>query len=90
MEKTIKVNEFVDKVNDMLANSTVEPEARKGIVAVADHFLHDTGNYYGFRYLRDYEVPTGHKPGINRNPDGTLPDIDTRFLDTDDTRIQFR
>jgi hypothetical protein len=52
---------------------------------MASEILHETGNYSGFRYLTEKEVPEGHLPGI-RWKDGTYP----IFAHTDHTRVEFK
>jgi hypothetical protein len=56
--RTIKVVDLIDKANKFFELS---PDSAKiDRIAVADfisQILHDTGNYAGFSYLRDYYDP---------------------------------
>jgi hypothetical protein len=90
--KTFNVEQFKNQVNDMLAQSTSEPEVRQGMIVVLERMLHDTGNYHGFRYLEISQVPEGFKPGINLDPNETgMPhtDYNLRFKDTDSSRVSY-
>ncbi len=62
---TMKVADLKDFVNHMLKNSTCSEKERDGAIQVLEHFLHVTGNYKGFIYLNECEVPIGHKAGIS-------------------------
>lgn len=89
--KTVNVAEIITSINDVLkwANST--PEYRFGQISIAENILHATGNYRGFRYLLESEVPAGHLPGMVML--GTVEDtpIELRFQEgrVDQSRIQF-
>jgi hypothetical protein len=72
--KTVPVKVMVREVNRMLRNSKCTADIRMGMCAVLDTLLHETNNYRGFQYLREDEVPKGHKPGINLNLDHGDPD----------------
>ena len=52
---------------------------------VLEDVLLDSGNYKGFRYLTEAEVPEGFKPGINSDSDNS----DTKFTNCDSTRIHY-
>ena len=86
--KTISVSSLKQKVNEMLAQSICRQE-RFGMIRVLEFTLHETGNYRGFRYLTEREVPTGELPGINVDDKGPLDDILARFQDTDCTRVEY-
>lgn len=81
--KTVLVDYLRDTVNKALATSTCGREGREAIDVILCNTLHETGNYRGFRYLTESEVPSGHLPGI-RYSDETGHWSD--FTDTDDTR----
>lgn len=87
--KTVKVDDLVEQANQMLRVSTCKPEVRQGIINFLEHFLWETGNYKGFRYLLQEEVPEGEKPGVVY--EGGLPhwNYELRFKDTDCTRVQY-
>lgn len=51
--KTMPVGDLVDKVNEMLNQSTCSPEVRQGMCAILEHVLMETNNYRGFRYRDD-------------------------------------
>ena len=90
-KKTIKVCDFVIKMNKLLANSTCDIKVRDGIIFALESVLFDTGNYAGYRYLLDTEVPAGKKnlPGVRYDEEGNLLPYQTRFLNTDDSRRQY-
>ena len=90
--KTINVDSITAQINDMIRLSTGTPEQRQGLLAAIETILHETGNYKGFRYLTQNEVPAGyHRPGINISPiDGQhFEDIVARFDNTDSTRVAY-
>ena len=86
--KTIKVEELVDFCNMLLAKSTAPSVYRNGVMVVVEHFLHETKNYTGFRYLLEVEVPADHIPGIRYQNSQGLP-YRERFENTDSTRVQY-
>ena len=87
--KTVRVEDLVDTANRLFKNSTCEPAVRQGVINFLEHFLHETGNYQGFRYLLQDEVPAGEKPGVNYLDGLPHPDYHQRFDDTDRTRVQY-
>ena len=84
--KTFNVEAFKQSINRMLAGSVIEPEGRKSMLIILEDVLMQTGNYKGFRYLTEKEVPVGHKPGINHS-DYFQPTHEELFGDTDNTRV---
>ena len=79
--KTIAVAEFKDTINDYLATSVCSADVRQGMIEALTTVLHSTGNYKGFHYLLEHDIPVGQKPGIHwvdNKPD---------FTDTDRTRV---
>ena len=89
--KTLDVVEFTAQINEVLAQSTCESGIRRGMMTALETVLHQTGNYRGFRYLVENEVPAGHAPGINTSPvDGQhLENFEARFANTDRTRVAY-
>lgn len=88
--KTIAVAEFVEMINRCLKNSICDGDIRSGMISAVEQVLHKTGNYKGFRYLLQDEVPEGERPGIIYEGDmpASYPDrFDVRK--TDSTRISF-
>ena len=83
--KTASVEYIVAQANAMLsradgpANPGLNPEFRKGIIALTERILMDTDNYKGFQYL-DSEFVREYLPGGDR-----------RVLreDYDSTRVRF-
>jgi hypothetical protein len=71
--KTINVDELRDKTNEMLAKSTCSPDVRQGTIDILEYVLHETGNYKGFRYLTEREVPDMHLPGVRYDGNNILP-----------------
>jgi len=91
MRKTFNVNEYRQAVNGMLATSECSSDVRQGMINMLEDILFQTGNYMGFRYLMQNQVPPGEKPGINVNSTGLIestPDIE-RFRFTDPTRVRY-
>jgi hypothetical protein len=89
--KTINVDSITATINDMIRLSTGTSDHRQGLLAAIETILHETGNYKGFRYLTQNEVPAGHLPGINiSHIDGQhLENYDARFENTDRTRVAY-
>jgi hypothetical protein len=86
--KTIHVEDIVKSLNWQLANEHQEHNGgRAHMMTFVEDILHKTGNYRGFRYLEQHEVPVNCKPGI-RHP--VVPgNDDKRFWDTDPTRVKY-
>lgn len=89
--KTFNVTDFQDYVNGVLANSTTSPDGRQGLMNALEHVLFASGNYKGFKYLWQRDVPSGELPGIHINETGTVEGTPTeeRFdpAKTDRTRV---
>jgi len=79
--KTVSVDYMKDTINKLLATSYCSPDTREGMISALTELLCATGNYKGFRYLTESEVPFGLRPGI-RWVDG-----EPNFTDTDQTRV---
>lgn len=87
--KTIAVDDVVGIVNQILKNSEVDAkDVRLGASQVLHQVLMMTGNYKGFRYLRQEEVKSG-PPGINCVDGVPYPDYDKRFANTDGSRAHY-
>jgi len=87
--KTIPVERLVDYANNQLKYSVMGEDFLAGVCTMVEQALHDTGNYVGFRYLREDEVPRGHRPGIRFTCfDESLP-YPERFVDTNSYRRQY-
>lgn len=87
--RTIHVDGVKALINDRIAvNENRDPAVRQELIYVLEEILHRTGNYRGFQYLGKDEVPAGHKPGINWEPE-LFDNYDTRFKDTDPTRVRY-
>lgn len=63
-KKTFFVMDLIDAVNTANRQGKQTPEQRQGHNSLLEKVLHDTGNYSGFSYLGQSEVPAGEKPGI--------------------------
>lgn len=87
--KTISVETLRVKVNEMLAKSTCSPDIRKGMMGLLEYALHETGNYNGFSYLHQTQVPDGQLPGINSIEDNVDHSYSERFANTDETRVHY-
>ena len=93
--KTMNVEDLRNYANNQLSTSiryerqkhmieNIDAEFRKGVMAMIEAVLMDTGNYKGFRYLAVDEVPTGCTPGIRRERGA-----DNQFDETDNTRVRY-
>ena len=78
--KTIEVEAVKNKLNDMLKNGTQSKDERYGLISAIQTILMDSGNYNGFKYLDESEVPKDELPGIRPNQD---------FTNTDETRRKY-
>jgi len=87
--KTMNVNDFVIKMNDILKNSPDTPDSRlyrQGIQQAVETVLHETDNYNGFEYLSVLDLVNGETPGI-RDYDIIKKEWD--FSNTDNTRVRY-
>ncbi len=82
--KTVSVEYVIDQCNEILRRSTCNEGSRLGVIMMASEILHKTGNYKGFRYLNEEEVPEGQLPGIRWGIGGK-----PFFENTDHTRINY-
>lgn len=83
--KTFNVDEFRQKANISLFTSPPdEASCRTAVIVMLESVLMETGNYKGYRYLVEDELPVGSLPGIN-TPVEELS-IEERFANTDTTR----
>lgn len=88
-KKTIKVDDLRIAINKRIAEDEHwNPDVRQELIYVLEDILHRTGNYRGFQYLGQDEVPADHKPGINWEP-GLFEDPELRFAHTDPTRVKY-
>jgi len=85
MRKTLNVEQFKNKCNQILAESDKNVnEMRVGVIVALEEALRMTGNYQGFQYLEKRQVRDG-RPGI-RSYDKSHEE---NFKDTDDTRRRY-
>ena len=91
VKKTFKVQALLDQLNWNLANDHQPSNSGRGpMMLLVEDVLHKTGNYRGFRYLEQHEVPVGCKPGIQpKSTVGLDADATYRFLNTDPTRVRY-
>lgn len=89
--KTISVEKIVKSVNSVLASSLHSREFRFGQMMLVENILHSTGNWRGYRFLLQSEVPSGELPGMVVNGTVENTPIDIRFApgQIDTTRIQY-
>ena len=86
--KTVSIAQMVRAVNSMCrATAPDRADVRQGAMYVLEGFLHETGNYKGFRYLLANECEGA--PGVNYEGNMPHPDINLRFKDTDRTRVEY-
>lgn len=79
--KTVSVAWLLHKANTFNRLSTGEDSKgfRMGHNSFISTILQETGNYAGFRYLVDSEVPVGEKPGMVLKQEGNeFPDESRR------------
>lgn len=89
MRKTIEVSKLVDYVNAQLLNEDYgNKESRQALMSMLEHVLLETGNYAGFRYLTNNELRADTTPGVRYNGPEIL-DYPERFVNTDNTRVQY-
>ena len=90
MRKTISVEKFKTAINNCLANSTCdEPEVRHGMIFALELVLFETGNYNGYKYLPQDQVPEDVLPGVRYDLDGNILPYEKRFENTDSTRRHY-
>jgi len=82
--KTVSVDMIKAQCNLIFRTNQMSPAYRQGISELVSNILMDTGNYRGFRYLHQDEVPEDELPGIYPSDN-----YDKRFEGTDPTRIQY-
>ena len=91
--KTINVEKIKEWANEQLESERSMKDAseiavgrgyRHGIMNMIEDVLMSTGNYKGYRYLGQDEVPKGHLPGIKRNHRD-----EPVFENTDNTRVRY-
>jgi hypothetical protein len=81
--KTFLVEALKRKVNHRNRTSTCTAAARDGWNSVLSDVLMETGNYKGFRYLTQEEVPPGYEPG------GIWHEDPTKRLFPDESRREY-
>jgi hypothetical protein len=89
MRKTFNIEAFKSQINSSLANSTCTPDIRRGMIFALEHVLFEAGAYAGFRYLNQNEVRDTQLPGVRVDAAGAVLPFETRFLDTDATRVEY-
>jgi hypothetical protein len=93
MKKTFNVIEYRTMVNETLAKSTCSADMRQGMITILEDILFRTGNYKGFQFLMQNQVPVGEKPGIFVNFTGLIESTpDEERFDrnlTDSTRVRY-
>jgi len=87
--KTINVKALVNYANWQLKQSVTDQGHRRGIQTMVEQVLMESGNYRGFRYLKQDEVPQGHIPGIYMDADGKMLPYPERFEGTDTSRVEY-
>jgi hypothetical protein len=83
--KTVRIEDLRTMINSRLKDTPDSSRAeREAYSSLLESLLHETGNYNGFRYLSESELPFGSKPGI-RDLSEDVPS----FHDTDSTRVHY-
>ena len=88
-KKTIKIDQLREHVNTSLKISTDTPDMRQGKILLLEAILHLTGNYNGYRFLQQEEVPKGQLPGIRIDSDSDGITELNPFFNTDPTRVRY-
>jgi hypothetical protein len=64
-KKTIKVTDIVEQANAYLAlpeeTSGASEQFRRGVIAMVERVLFETGNYKGFNYLKSELLPESER-----------------------------
>lgn len=86
--KTADISAIKEEANRLLAGTwpANTKEFRNGVIVMLENLLWQADRYSGYRYLTNHELPGDVLPGVRYRADGTLPDYQERFLNTDDTR----
>lgn len=84
--KTVEIQPILDSVNIFLKESTDSSDRRQGNIDVINQVLFVSGNYAGFRYLTESEVPEDQLPGIRMS---SVVGVPPSFENTDSTRVHF-
>ena len=63
--KTYEIKKIVEHANKMLKLKNQTQSERQGIIFILEEILHESGNYYGWIYLRKDDLPEGVLPGID-------------------------
>ena len=86
MQQEHVIADVIEFINNELKHTTANrQDLRLGLMLAAERMLHASGNYNGFRYLTQQEVPYG-APGINYVDGQPCEDYTERFRNTDSTR----
>lgn len=85
--KTIRIDQLRDYVNTTLKISTESPDMRQGRIQLLESILQLTGNYNGYCYLTQAEVPAGQLPGIRHENEAHA--VEDKFYNTDKTRVRY-
>lgn len=87
MKKTVKIDDVITRINDMILHSPDDrTESRVALAILAEGILMDADRYRGFCYLQEHhmqESEHGRSVGIRR--DGR----EDKFEDTDSTRVHY-
>lgn len=87
--KTVSVDSLRKTVNERNRVSVCDGNVRRGWNSLLTLVLQEANQYAGFRCLRKEEVPTGCLPGIQTDQNGEPLPYDDRFVNTDDSRVNF-
>ena len=86
--KTADISAIIETANRILAGTwpSNTKEYRTGVIVMLENILNGADHWRGFRYLTNHELPDDVLPGVRYRADGSLPDYNERFFNTDDTR----
>jgi len=88
--KRASVLDMIELVNRRNLESTCSPDVRQGWNSLLEDMLHATGNYSGFGYYSNDDLPSTVQPGVRVETTdmgrGVADDMNERFRDCDDTR----
>lgn len=86
--RTIDIHKFRESINVLLATHTSSREYGQGLIEALETALRMAGQYHGFQYLEQHEVPEHEEPGIYWVEDSE-GNTDPVFTNTNPTRVRY-
>ena len=87
MKKTVKIDDVITRINNMILHSPDDHRDARGALAIlAESILMDADRYRGFCYLdENHMLESEHGRSVGIHWDGR----DYKFEDTDSTRVHY-